>query len=57
MGAMTFFLHCKPMKAHWDPTIKGAQCYSMQLFITFAIINTGVSIRPRAGFMLINNSV
>jgi hypothetical protein len=44
MGAMTFFLHCKPMQAHWDHTIKGAKCYSIDLFITFALINTGVSI-------------
>lgn len=44
MGAMTFFLHCKPMQAHWDYTIKGAKCYSIDLFITFALINTGVSI-------------
>lgn len=52
MGAMTFFLHCKPMEAHWDHTIKGAQCYPIQLFITFALINTGVSIRSRAGLKL-----
>jgi hypothetical protein len=42
MAAMTFFLFCKPMRAYWDPTIKGAKCYSIHLFITFALINTGV---------------
>ncbi|PLB48435.1 hypothetical protein P170DRAFT_360773 [Aspergillus steynii IBT 23096] len=44
MGAMTFFLHCKPMQAHWDTRIKDAQCYSVHLFVTFALVNTSFNI-------------
>ncbi|RMJ24771.1 hypothetical protein PHISP_04358 [Aspergillus sp. HF37] len=44
MAAMTFFLHCDPMQAHWDYSIKGAKCYSIDLFITFALINTAFNI-------------
>lgn len=40
MGAMTFFCYCKPMSAFWDHSIKDATCYSIHLFITFALINT-----------------
>ena len=43
MGSMTFFLFCKPMAGFWDPTIKGVKCYSIHLFVTFALINTGMS--------------
>ncbi|KAE8413272.1 hypothetical protein BDV36DRAFT_304282 [Aspergillus pseudocaelatus] len=44
MGAMTFFLHCKPMQAHWDKQIKDAKCYSVHLFVVFALINTSFNI-------------
>ncbi|RAQ44088.1 hypothetical protein AFGD_011359 [Aspergillus flavus] len=44
MGAMTFFLHCKPMQAHWDKGIKDAKCYSVHLFVVFALINTSFNI-------------
>jgi hypothetical protein len=40
MAAMTFFLHCKPMQAHWDTRIKDAKCYPVNLFVDFALINT-----------------
>ena len=43
MATMTFFLYCQPMEAFWDHTIKNAKCYSLHLFITFALINTGAS--------------
>ncbi|KAE8371429.1 hypothetical protein BDV26DRAFT_129857 [Aspergillus bertholletiae] len=44
MGAMTFFLHCRPMQAHWDIRIKDAKCYSVRLFVIFALINTSFNI-------------
>ncbi|KAK3326856.1 hypothetical protein B0H66DRAFT_589376 [Apodospora peruviana] len=44
MGAMTFFLHCSPMEAHWKTAIPGATCYSISLFVTFALINTSFNI-------------
>ncbi|KAB8275318.1 hypothetical protein BDV30DRAFT_236687 [Aspergillus minisclerotigenes] len=44
MGAMTFFLHCKPMQAHWDKGIEDAKCYSVHLFVVFALINTSFNI-------------
>ncbi|KAE8337433.1 hypothetical protein BDV24DRAFT_154378 [Aspergillus arachidicola] len=44
MAAMTFFLHCKPMQAHWDKGIKDAKCYSVHLFVVFALINTSFNI-------------
>ncbi|EAW07060.1 uncharacterized protein ACLA_087660 [Aspergillus clavatus NRRL 1] len=44
LAAMTFFLHCRPMKAHWDTRIKGAQCYSLHLFVIFGLINTAFNI-------------
>ncbi|KAF9889690.1 hypothetical protein FE257_006996 [Aspergillus nanangensis] len=44
MASMTFFLHCRPMKAHWDYQIEGAKCYSVHLFIVFALINTSFNI-------------
>lgn len=44
MGSMTFFLFCKPMAGFWDPTIKGVKCYSIHLFITFALVNTAFNI-------------
>ncbi|KNG83906.1 hypothetical protein ANOM_008131 [Aspergillus nomiae NRRL 13137] len=40
MAAMTFFLHCKPMQAHWDTRIEDAKCYPVHLFVIFALINT-----------------
>lgn len=43
MGAMTFFLHCSPMEGHWNPALQ-PQCYSIQLFVTFALINTSFNI-------------
>ena len=43
MGMMTFFLHCDPMKGHWDHSI-GAKCYSVSLFITFALLNSAFNI-------------
>jgi hypothetical protein len=36
----TFFLRCRPMAAFWDPRL-GGTCYSMQLFKSFAMANTG----------------
>lgn len=30
------------MEAFWDHTVKDAKCYSIQLFITFALVNTGI---------------
>lgn len=44
MAAMTFFLYCRPMQAYWDTSIKNAKCYSINLFITFALINTAFNI-------------
>ncbi|KAL5356291.1 hypothetical protein BJX96DRAFT_162360 [Aspergillus floccosus] len=44
MAAMTFFLHCRPMQAHWDTRIKDAKCYSLHLFVVFALINTSFNI-------------
>ncbi|EAU37651.1 predicted protein [Aspergillus terreus NIH2624] len=44
MAAMTFFLHCKPMQAHWDTRIKDAKCYPVNLFVDFALINTSFNI-------------
>ncbi|KXX76976.1 hypothetical protein MMYC01_207139 [Madurella mycetomatis] len=43
MAAMTFFLHCSPMEGHWNPALQ-PQCYSIQLFVTFALINTSFNI-------------
>ncbi|KAK7431940.1 hypothetical protein QQZ08_001559 [Neonectria magnoliae] len=43
MGAMTFFLHCQPMAAHWDSRIDG-KCYSPVLFVQFSLINTSFNI-------------
>lgn len=43
LGMMTFFLHCDPMRGHWDHGI-GATCYSIDLFIVFALLNTSFNI-------------
>lgn len=40
---MTFFLYCTPMAGFWNPALK-PQCYSLQLFITFALVNTSFNI-------------
>ncbi|KAK5660002.1 hypothetical protein OQA88_13468 [Cercophora sp. LCS_1] len=46
MGAMTFFFHCTPMAAHWDTSLvaKGAYCYPIGMFVTFALVNTSFNI-------------
>ncbi|KAL2163203.1 hypothetical protein VTH06DRAFT_5259 [Thermothelomyces fergusii] len=43
MGMMTFLLHCKPMKGSWDKSID-AKCYSLTLFVAFALMNTSFNI-------------
>lgn len=40
---LTFFLRCRPMSGFWERNPK-AKCYSIQLFVTFAQINTGKCI-------------
>ncbi|KAI0118751.1 hypothetical protein GGR51DRAFT_554441 [Nemania sp. FL0031] len=40
---LTLFLYCKPLSGFWDVT-SGAKCYSLQLFIRFALANTALSI-------------
>ncbi|GAW22246.1 hypothetical protein ANO14919_117820 [Xylariales sp. No.14919] len=40
---LTLFLYCKPLSGFWDIT-SGAKCYSLQLFIRFALANTALSI-------------
>lgn len=37
---LTFFLRCRPMEGFWDRRYS-ASCYSMQLLVTFGLINTG----------------
>ena len=49
MGWMTFFLHCKPMAAHWDKSIKPSKCYSIKLFVNFSLINTCKPFNPVLG--------
>ncbi|KAK1753603.1 hypothetical protein QBC47DRAFT_430405 [Echria macrotheca] len=44
LGLFTFFLHCSPMSAHWDPDIRPQTCYPLPLFITFALVNTSFNI-------------
>lgn len=45
MAMMTFFFHCTPMAAHWDSRlIPTSSCYRLPLFITFALLNTGLNI-------------
>ncbi|KAL2168161.1 hypothetical protein VTG60DRAFT_329 [Thermothelomyces hinnuleus] len=43
MGMMTFLLYCKPMKGYWDKSVK-PKCYSISLFVAFALINTSFNI-------------
>ncbi|KAL2151051.1 hypothetical protein VTH82DRAFT_6149 [Thermothelomyces myriococcoides] len=43
MGMMTFLLYCKPMKGAWDRSVK-SKCYSISLFVAFALINTSFNI-------------
>ncbi|KAI0542230.1 hypothetical protein GGR58DRAFT_453184 [Xylaria digitata] len=40
---LTLFLYCQPLSGFWDIT-SGAKCYSLQLFIRFALANTALSI-------------
>ncbi|KAI1127770.1 hypothetical protein F5Y10DRAFT_188569 [Nemania abortiva] len=40
---LTLFLYCKPLSGFWDVT-SGAKCYSLTLFIRFALANTALSI-------------
>lgn len=42
MGCMTWFLRCIPLARHWDKSIPGT-CYSVDMFITFGIVNTSKS--------------
>ncbi|KAH6677025.1 hypothetical protein F5X68DRAFT_224209 [Plectosphaerella plurivora] len=44
LGVMTFLLYCEPMDAYWNKTIPGAKCYSVQLFIAFALLNSTLNI-------------
>lgn len=37
---MTWFFRCIPLKKTWNPSIEGS-CYGIDLFITFALVNTG----------------
>jgi len=43
MACMTFLLHCDTVAGNWDFT-GTAKCYSLDLFITFALINTSFNI-------------
>ena len=43
MGALTFFLRCRPMAAAWDKSL-GGSCYPILLFVQFALINTAFNI-------------
>ncbi|KAK1752336.1 hypothetical protein QBC47DRAFT_350497 [Echria macrotheca] len=43
MACMTFFLHCDTVAGNWDLT-GTAKCYSLDLFITFAVVNTSFNI-------------
>ncbi|KAI8949571.1 hypothetical protein F4801DRAFT_552569 [Xylaria longipes] len=40
---LTLFLYCKPLSGFWD-LAAGAKCYSLTLFIRFALANTALSI-------------
>ncbi|KAI1426986.1 hypothetical protein F5Y12DRAFT_783562 [Xylaria sp. FL1777] len=40
---LTLFLYCQPLSGFWDLN-SGAKCYSLQLFIRFALANTALSI-------------
>ncbi|KAI0429662.1 hypothetical protein F5Y09DRAFT_253971 [Xylaria sp. FL1042] len=40
---LTLFLYCQPLSGFWD-TGSGAKCYSITLFIRFALANTALSI-------------
>ncbi|KAF3356324.1 hypothetical protein VdG1_06418 [Verticillium dahliae VDG1] len=42
-GMFPFFLRCRPMAGFWDKSLK-PDCYDIQLFITFGIINTAFNI-------------
>lgn len=57
MGAMTFFLHCKPMQAHWDRRIEDAKCYPISLFVTFALVNTCRSRLPACRFPIYSQTI
>lgn len=43
MGMMTFLLYCFPMEGYWNPSLK-PKCYSLALFVKFALVNTGFNI-------------
>ncbi|KAL7939924.1 hypothetical protein V8C42DRAFT_349954 [Trichoderma barbatum] len=43
MAWMTFFLFCQPLARYFDRTVEG-HCYSINLFVTFGLINTGFNI-------------
>lgn len=36
-------LRCQPVSGYWDPASAKGNCYSIKLFIKFALINTGMS--------------
>ena len=39
MACLTFFFHCNRIEGNWDLT-SGAKCYSIDLFVDFALVNT-----------------
>ncbi|KAJ5552476.1 hypothetical protein N7494_001854 [Penicillium frequentans] len=43
LGAMALFLYCSPMSAYWTQA-PGSHCYSVNLFVTFALVNTSFNI-------------
>ncbi|KAH8892711.1 hypothetical protein GQ53DRAFT_118711 [Thozetella sp. PMI_491] len=49
MAWMTFFLFCQPLALIWDHTLEG-HCYSIDLFVTFGLVNTGFNIFTDVAF-------
>ncbi|KAK4243124.1 hypothetical protein C7999DRAFT_18479 [Corynascus novoguineensis] len=43
MAMMTFLLYCEPMEGYWNNSVN-PKCYSISLFVTFALINTSFNI-------------
>ncbi|KAK1990895.1 hypothetical protein LX36DRAFT_663814 [Colletotrichum falcatum] len=43
MAWLSFFLYCTPMEGYWDKSLK-PKCYSIKLFVNFALVNTSFNI-------------
>ncbi|KAL0944829.1 uncharacterized protein CTRU02_202716 [Colletotrichum truncatum] len=43
MAWLSFFLYCTPLEGYWNKSLK-PKCYSIRLFVDFALVNTAFNI-------------